>query len=381
MDFTIKNKLFFYSITIVIVLNFIGIFFQMTRADYSILLFSHILIFIVYLFNVKKILSVINHKIILIFFGFMLVSILLNNIINIGFNVIEFNVPAYKLFFVNFLHNFLLGGLLVKTFEENKKFIKSSYLKLITIICLIICFFVFYETFFLTRFEENISRAIFLGNNNLYQTFADYFSRLVILLLFLNEYILNKKNKKINSLISFVIILGFLFTTVSGSAKGPLFLVLILFFLFFYIPQYLKIVFFGIAIYFLFYINILDIFNPRFFTSALSGFTNRLTFLDNFTELFMYNPIFGSFYSHDVLGVDYIHSSILSSFTGVGLIGGFLFLIINIDMIYRGFNLGGFLKFLTIIIILISNAATYFDWFLFWFCCGIIYNSKKIVYE
>tara|TARA_B100000963_G_scaffold116056_1_gene101095 strand:- start:14735 stop:15880 length:1146 start_codon:yes stop_codon:yes gene_type:complete len=381
MDFIIKNKFSLYSLVIVISLNFLGIFFQMTRADYSILLFSHIIIFIIYLLNLKTLLEVINHKIIIVFFAFIFFSILINHLIHVGFNIEVYNFSAYKLFFVSILHNFLLGGLLVKSFNNSKKIIPISFPKNIIVLIFFLCLYVAYETFFLTPFEENVSRVIFKGNNNLYQTFADYFSRLVIMLVFLNEYIFRFKNKKINTITGLILVLGFLFISVSGSAKGPLFLLFIAGFLFFHFPKIIKTLCFLAGLYVLFYINILDIFNPRFFTSALYGLTNRLDFFENYLDLFLYNPILGSLYSHDTLGVDYIHSSILSSFTGLGIVGGGIFVLINIDLLKRGIHLGGFLKYLIVIVILISNAATYFDWFLFWFCCGIIYNANKLVYD
>lgn len=376
MGNTIKSNLFFYLLSAVIFLNFIGIYFNMSRSNYNVLLLSHITVFVIYILNIKNILKIINHKLFIIFFCFVFFSILINNIINVSFYPSLHYLAGYKLFFVNILHNFFMGGLFVFFFKHLDRSSAKIFFLFFLFIVLFSLVLITIDIFSI-NFEKNISRVILKGNNNLYQTFSDYFFRLIIILLFLNDFLFDRTNKKTNIILSISIIFGIILTSIVGSVKGPVLLFSILVYTLYKTSRYFKYLIIFPVLYFFLNYDLLEFFNPRVLSSGLDSLWVRLEFLNGFWEQFSLNPIFGTVYAHDILDTDYIHSSILSSFVGLGFFGGMLFCIINYNLFLRSFNLGKSVTFIMFMIIPLSIIATYFDWFLFWFFCGIVFNSDK----
>ena len=333
MDFTIKNRLSFFGIISYIVLNIIGIYIQMSNGVYSILLFSHIIIFIVYIFNYDNIFKILKNKYLLIFLFFLLISILYNHMYYLfRDDTLDF-ISQYKLFFVNILHNFFLGGLFIFFLQQlEKKQIKKLFYVLSTLGLILLIYFLI-EMLFFGRFEENLFRIIFQGDNNLYQTFSDYTNRLIFIIIVVSYFLNNNKSNKHNLLISITIIILIFLQSIVGSNKGPLILLVLLFFYILKSPTKFKFLILVLILMVGYYNIDISEFNPRFITQGFDSVSARLSFFDRIGDLFMVNPVLGSHFAHDILNTDYVHSSVLSAFIGVGLFGG-IFYSLSKDFFY-----------------------------------------------
>lgn len=341
-----------------------------------------LLIFILYIFF--KILFDIN-EVSIVKIGTLIKDIGMNFLIGfIAFSLLKSRLPVFSGLVANFQ--------------------KSKWLRRITFICTII--FIGLNIYFLSMFFgisiKNIISDFQINSisNDYYQDFGDYMTlayccMISIQVLFLK----NCKNHNFSHLIFFVVItletfisficLQSVMSNKSVAVIVPVFLLTIYYTLLkgwlFNRNRFTINTFFSIILV-LIVILLLGSYMPEFDYTKLRIFDNgesssiltnssvlsRITIIQNsFMQQFLNAPMFG-----DISYTQYMHSSLLSIQTHLGIIGSILFWTFIVSQMLKLYRMPGneILKAIALPILFVSIISSFFTWGPLWFLIGALYE-------
>lgn len=339
------------------------------------------------------------HKfLILIFLVYYFISSLLH-----GGNFFSINLTILKTII---FPGFMLG--IVSNLNYNKlvpfqRFIralnKNENVKLIYFFSgFVVLIFFYYQAYLFYINKIELTLALITVNNEFYQDFGDYFIIFYCGWLALCESYRNSLNESQRSYILFTLfvilemIFAVIFLQLIGSNKAPLTIILIgLSYLYYSIPseKRLKRRQISVLLSFLILVPIAvflfvdpELLNSlRFFgetsVEGIAGNSSITSRIDQFLSTGL-DQINRNWFFGDLTIENYIHSSLITIQTHLGIIGSFLFwifVLLNSYFIYFKSN-DRVAKSITIPILLVSIISSAFWWLPLWFLIGFIYMRK-----
>ncbi len=281
-----------------------------------------------------------------------------------------------KTFFTFIILNITLGllaGLAIQkcSVEDISKVVRSNLVIMLVTSSLIIYLMVsgsYYEGWLGLTFEDY---------EDFYQTIAGYGARIILTYVFMLCVIkeLQKKAKFYINIILFIFIIT-LFSFLLGSKKEViLFLVLILFIL--YIVYRLKSIAYIFSLfcfsYFIWlFLNEEFIESFHFLGDLDRSTSQRADYLKYFSAQFEQSGLLGNPFIWMDIGGIYPHSFLLSLFqaTGVpGLVSFSIMLFYSLFHLFKNFRFD--IAFVLMLIFMMANISTYFDYFVFWYFFGL----------
>lgn len=260
-------------------------------------------------------------------------------------------------------------------------------------------FFITYQAYLFYVNKLGLAFALVTVNNEYYQDFGDYFIIFYCGWLAIRENYRNSltENKRSYFLFSILMVLeltiAILFLQLIGSNKAPLTILLIgIGYLIFSFPSSLRLQLRQFSTFLFLFIFLFLIYNYyidpellnslRFFGEAnSSGLVNNSSVtirLDQIIET-SYDQMNRNWIFGDLTIDDYIHSSLISIQTHLGLIGSLLFWIFIFMQSYFIYFRGNdrISKAITAPVVLVSIISSVFWWIPLWFVIGLIYMRNK----
>jgi hypothetical protein len=339
------------------------------------------------------------HKfVIIIFLGYYVFSSIFHgdNSIRTNFIILEtIIIPGFMLGIVsNLNYNQLVP------FQRFVKALNSDVnaKRIYYISAFLVFFFFYYQAYLFYVNKLELTLALNTVNNEFYQDFGDYFIVFYCGWLSLRENNRSRVNEKNGSyiLFTFLMLLEMIFAVVFlqliGSNKAPLTIVLIgLSYILFSISSEKRLKKKQLSVLLLFILLIpIVVFlfedpellnNLRFFREAsvdgIAGNSSLTSRLDQFLTI-GFDQINRNWFFGDLTIENYIHSSLITIQTHLGIIGSFLFwifVLLNSYFIYFKSN-DRVAKSITIPILLVSIISSAFWWLPLWFLIGFIYMRK-----
>ena len=339
------------------------------------------------------------HKfLILIFLVYYFISSLLH-----GINFFSINLTILKTII---FPGFMLG--IVSNLNYNKlvpfqRFIralnKDQNVKLIYFFSgFVVLLFFYYQAYLFYINKIELTLALITVNNEFYQDFGDYFIIFYCGWLSLCETYRNSLNESQRSYILFTLfvilemIFAVIFLQLIGSNKAPLTIVLIgLSYLHYSIPSEKKLkrrqilvllsflILVPVAVFLFVDPELLN--SLRFFgetsVEGIAGNSSITSRIDQFLSTGL-DQINRNWFFGDLTIENYIHSSLITIQTHLGIIGSFLFwifMLLNSYFIYFKSS-DRVAKSITIPILLVSIISSAFWWLPLWFLIGFIYMRK-----
>jgi hypothetical protein len=289
----------------------------------------------------------------------------------------KYSYMIFKSISINVIFNYALGfyifSYIIRTGEKNYFF--NFYIVIILLSTLL--FVVLFLHFSGVVWYANVLTS------NLYQTFAAYHFRIVIILLFLilyTPFYVNSIYTKI-FFTAFIAMISLYFCILTGAKKEILIAAYLIFCCFWMIQNLiLRNIFIRIfssgAIFVLTVFYVFSNFNYfediYLFHIIQRSLEDRLHIISEiFLKALAFSPFFGDHYSYLNFGDLYVHSLPLNLINSFGLfVGMFLFLFLIFVFCYK-LRLNIF-RTVSLLVLIIACIATSYDWMLLWFTAGCV---------
>lgn len=339
-----------------------------------------------------------NKRLIILFICYFLVSSFFNYDKNLGLNISNF--------FTTILPGFLLGVIFYSDYDKMLFKIKclkrlnspKAVKKLFFLLGILSFLFITYQLYLFYLNKLSLTLSLITISNDYYQDLGDYFIIFYIGWLSIRDnyrksLIEEKRSYFLFTLTAiFEIIVAVIFLQIISSNKAPLAILLIGFsYLLFSFPskfifrlhQFFSILVVFIIVFFLIstYVDEEALSSLRFFGEANStGITQNSSVssrLDQVVEIGL-SQISNNLLFGDIGISDYMHSSIISIQTHLGVIGSILFWTFLIFQCYQVYFISkdNLLKSITLPIIIVSSISSVFWWFPLWFVLGSLFIRK-----
>jgi hypothetical protein len=222
-------------------------------------------------------------------------------------------------------------------------------------------------------------RLYFEDYEDFYQTVAGYGARIILTIIFVLSASKSIKLTFVNCLIPLVFILLFaIFSLLLGSKKEVILFVFLWELLIYKISKsQLQFIVFNITIAFIVYFVSVNLSNDfvdsiHFLSDLERSTSERAKYLDYYDMQLQNSGILGNPFIWMTVGGMYPHSFLLSLYQATGVIGFLLFMSMFGFLMFCVLSIRRFdIAIMVIVIFLMANFATYFDYFVMWYMIGL----------
>lgn len=357
----------------------IGIVSIMNTGNYSIQLVGHLSLIFVLLKDHSNMASLLSKMFKNVFYFplfFFLFFLFFTSLQHIGYFPLLLIYKGTFLIILNLFYGAYLSNQICIAPIKYLNFFSIFYL-VVFVIVILVFFYIFSDL----KTQSDMLRLKFENDDNLYQTFSSYLLRFYLVgfvILFLLRFY-DQEYSNFNLLLFIFGLVCSIFSMIVGSNKEPvLFIFLSLFSLLKHsVKFFLLLVLTGIFLYYSadFYFD--KSFLPRLFQDSNDSINSRLEIFGDFYDQVSLNIFFGTPLGFEILNQIYVHSFFPSIMTATGLLGFFIFLFFMFGLISRLLCFDNIFITLFMILLIMANIASYFDWFPFWFFVGLLFPLIK----